>query len=109
MLRILEKIFGDSYERHMKKPMRLYTKPISEECWNLDFSFIDFIVPRLELFKKEASEIIAYDFSIIDEILVGFRLYSTKYDWEIEDIKKNMAIVKKSMKLFSEHWMEFGW
>ena len=50
------------YERRMRKVNKFYNKPRSEECWNLDWNFMNFIVPRLELFKKDASEIIDYDF-----------------------------------------------
>lgn len=106
---LLIKIFGDKYSRRMKKYHKLYTIPIEEETFSLDSNFIDFIVPRLELFKEKASKWIVYDFTIIDRILVGFKLYQSVYDWETEDIEKNMTIVKESMKLFSEHWMEFGW
>lgn len=118
MLRIFEKIFGDKYDRHMKKTDKFYTNPISEECWNLDWNFVKFMIPRLELFKKEASEIIEYDFSIVDKILEGFKLYEQKWEWDnniddLEELKnvilKNNAIVDESMKLFAEHWKEFWW
>ena len=109
MIRFLEKLFGDRYERRMKKPMQMITNPISEECWNLDLTFVEFMIPRLELFKREASKIIKYDFSIVDNILVGFKLYAAKFDWNAEDYKKNIKVVEESMKVFSEHWMEFWW
>ena len=78
MLYIFRKIFGDKYDRHMKKPMRFYTNPISEECWNLMIILIEFIIPRLKLFRKEASAIIEYDFTIVDRIIEGFEVLSFK-------------------------------
>lgn len=118
MLKIFKRVFGDKYDRVMKKVDKHYTNVKSEECWNLDWNFVKFMIPRLELFKKEASKIIVYDFSIIDEILVGFKLYENKWNWEagindMEELKKivirNNKIVDKSMKLFAEHWKEFWW
>lgn len=109
MLNYLNKLFNNKYERRMKKPEKFYRNPISEECYALDINFVEFMIPRLELFKKDASKWIVYDFSIVDKILVGFKLYKEIFDWKPEDIEKNMTIVKESMKLFSEHWMEFGW
>lgn len=98
-----------SYDRRMKKVKKFYNKPIGEECFNLDLAFVDFMVPRLELFKKDASKVIDYDFIIIDEILKGFKLYQKKFDWELEDMEKNMEIVRKSMDIFAEHLYEFWW
>ena len=97
------------YERRMKKVNKFYNKPRSEECWNLDWNFINFIVPRLELFKKDASKIIDYDFSIVDKILEGFKLYQQKWDWKVEDMEENMKKVEKSMRIFAKHWREFWW
>lgn len=108
-MRLFDKLFGDKYDRRMKKQRRFYTKPISEECWNLDMAFIEFIIPRLELFKTDASKIIVYDFDIIDQILEGFRLYQNKFDWEVEEAKENYDKFLKSMKLFAEHIAEFWW
>ena len=109
MRNLLERIFGSKYDRRMKKAKKFYTNPYSEECYALDINFVEFMIPRLELFKKDASKWIVYDFSIVDKILVGFKLYKEIFDWKLEDIEKKMTIVKESMKLFSEHWMEFGW
>lgn len=109
MRNLFIRIFGDRYDRRMKKYHKLYTKPIEEETFSLDCNFIDFIVPRLELYKEKASKWIVYDFTIIDKILVGFKLYQSVFDWKVEDIEKNMAIVKESMQVFAEHWMELGW
>ena len=112
MLRLIRKIFGDKYDRHMKKPNHFYANPVIEECWNLDLSFIEFIIPRLKMFKEEASKIIVYDFTIIDKILEGFELYRHIFDWNttnVETIKDNLKKVQESMDLFSKHWMEFGW
>ena len=112
MLRLIRKIFGDKYDRHMKKPNHFYANPVSEECWNLDLSFIEFIIPRLKMFKEEASKTIVYDFTIIDKILEGFELYRHIFDWDttnVEIIKDNYKKVQESMDLFSKHWMEFGW
>lgn len=106
---LFAKLFGDKYERHMKKANHFYTKPIDEETWNLDLCFVDFMVPRLRLFKEKASNIIDYDFTIIDKIIEGFELYRHHYDWEDASIKENLKKVQKSMRLFAEHWMEFWW
>jgi hypothetical protein len=99
------------YDKRMKRPIKFYNSPISEECYNLDTSFINFIVPRLKLFKKDASRVIIYDFSIIDDILKGFELYQKVDEWENdkEIVAFNMKIVNKSMELFAKHWMEFNW
>ena len=118
MLNYLNKLFNNKYERRIKKPEKFYRNPISEECYALDINFVKFMIPRLELFKKEASEIIEYDFSIVDKILEGFKLYEQKWEWDnniddLEELKnvilKNNAIVDESMKLFAEHWKEFWW
>ena len=108
-MRLFNKIFGDEYDRAMKKPNRFYTNPIEQECWNLDLSFVEFMVPRLKLFREEASKIIKYDFTIVDRILEGFELYLSKFDWDVEDAKSNMKKVQKSMNLFAKHWTEFWW
>ena len=97
------------YERRMKKVNKYNRNVVREECWNLDLGFVDYIVPRLEVFKEDASKIIEYDFSIVDKILEGFKLYQRKYDWDIDDYENNLKIVEKSMKLFAKHWMEFWW
>lgn len=102
-------MFKSKYDRRMKKILKFYDNPYSEECYSLDISFVEFMIPRLELFKEEASKWIVYDFTVVDEILKGFRLYKDIFDWESDDIKKNMAVVNKSMKLFAKHWTEFGW
>lgn len=101
----------NEYERKMKKPLKFYNSPISEECWNLDSSFIDFIVPRLKLYRKDASRVIIYDFSIVDEIIEGFELYQDIYNWPSNPLEaqENMKKVKHSMELFAKHWMEFNW
>lgn len=101
----------NEYERKMKKPLKFYNSPISEECWNLDSSFIDFIVPRLKLYRKDASRVIIYDFSIVDEIIEGFELYQDIYNWPSDPHKaqENMKKVRHSMELFAKHWMEFNW
>lgn len=98
-----------SYDRRMKKVNKFYNNPFREECYNLDMAFVDFMVPRLKKFKEDASKQIVYNFDIIDEILVGFELYQGHFDWELEDIEKNMEVVNHSMKLLSEHFWEFWW
>lgn len=98
-----------SYDRVMKKVYKFYNKPKKEECYNLDLAFVDFMVPRLERFKEDAKGVIVYDFSIIDDILDGFRIYQKKFDWELKDEKENARRVKRSMELFAEHFSEFWW
>jgi hypothetical protein len=106
---MLQFLKNNRYERHMKKPNKFYRNPISEECYNLDYSFIQFITPRLQMFRKEASKTIDYDFTILDTIINGFILYYSVFDWDVENIDNNNKIVKNSMKLFAEHWTEFWW
>lgn len=81
---------------------------MSEECWNLDLSFIEFIIPRLKMFKEEASKIIVYDFTIIDKILEGFELYRHIFDWDTS----NVETVKDNLKKFKNLWtclVSIGW
>lgn len=99
----------DKFERKMKKVSKFYNNPLVEETYSLDLSFIEFIIPRLKLFKEKANQIIVYDFTIIDKILEGFELYLNIFEWSMDECKINMPKVKKSMKLFAEHWTEFGW
>lgn len=108
-MRLIDKIFGDKYDRRMKKAKRFYTNPIDEETWNLDLTFVDFMVPRLRLFRERASKIIEYDFTIVDEIIEGFELYRHHFDWDDDSVKDNIKKAQKSMKLFAEHWKEFWW
>lgn len=111
-MRLFDRIFGDKYDRRMKKVKKYNTNVLSEECWNLDTAFVDWIVPRLKVFRKEASRIIDYDFTVVDQIIEGFELYTSKFDWDLSDekvIKDNLKRVDNSMKLFAEHWREFWW
>ena len=96
-------------DREIAKVEKFYKKPRKVETWNLDFNIIQFLVPRLRLFKELSQEIIEYDYTIVDKILEGFELYLSVDDWETGDMIKNMEKVDKSMKIFSEHWREFWW
>lgn len=37
-------------------------KKIKEECWNIDYSFIQWLRPRLEIFKEDAGKVIDLEF-----------------------------------------------
>lgn len=100
---------NNSYERRMKKPKKFYNSPRSEECWNVDLAFVEFMIPRLKLFKEDASKMIVYDFTIIDRILEGFELYKNKYDWTPENCEENYAKFLASMELFKDNIIDFWW
>lgn len=98
-----------NYNRYLRRRKKFYNKPIVEESFNVDLAFIDFIIPRLELFEEEASKHIKYDFDLVREIIKGFRLYQNKFEWETEDVQDNFKQVQRSMELFAAHFHEFWW
>ncbi len=91
-----------------RRTERFYNEPKAEECYNLNSSFIKFMLPRLKLFKKDASKVINYDFTIVDEIIEGFELFFEYGDSLEEEIERNVK-VDKAIELFSKHWRELWW
>ena len=49
------------YDRIMKKCERFYNSPKVEEVYNLNCSMVDFLIPRLEIFLKESTKIVDWE------------------------------------------------
>lgn len=82
-----------------------------EECWNLDYTIIDFVLPRLKYFAKHT---IGYPADltpekwnkILEEIIEGFEIYTNK-DW----YKRNNDDDAKIEKAFDNFhkWFQALW
>lgn len=86
-----------------------------EELWNLDCTFIDWIIPRLKVFKKKTTGYPCdinspeeWD-EILDKIIKSFELYKDDSEFDLESIKKNNEIIKEGFKLFAERIHNLWW
>ena len=88
------------------------------ECWNLDLTFVNFMIPRLKVFKEQTqgypSNMTFEEWhNILDEMIEGFELWNKHFDWEIEEdinIKnENNFKVNKAIDLFKTYFRDLWW
>lgn len=107
-------------KRIFKKINKFYGNPKSEEVWDFHNSFYDFMIPRLELFKKESDKIVDWHWhkendnvdvlGLIDSILEDFKyvrdnLYCFDDKVAKECIKRNSRAFKNLDKIFFYLWI----
>lgn len=80
-----------------------------EECWNLDCTIIQFVLPRLKYFAKHTISYPArysYDtyIKMLNEIVYGFELYLENKYWYVDNPKREeqMQAVDKAFKQFAD-------
>ena len=66
----------------------------SSELWSLDYTIARFIIPRLEAFKEEASEVVVIDDIPIDEMLEALRLIVKDGEGEVISVKDEETITE---------------
>ena len=78
-------------KRQRKKYLKSKGKYISmSELWDLDYTFADFILPRLKAFKKNTISVPAsltedeWD-DILDKMIIAFEYIITEDSWWIDD------------------------
>ncbi len=114
------KDYFSKYERRMRRRQRIYSNPYSEECFSLNYSICEFIIPRLYLYKKEASQMIEYDFTKIDKMIAAFELYRDR-PWEeaiathgVDEYQRlysevYLPQIEEGMKLFKDEFLSLWW
>lgn len=106
-------------KRIFKKIYRFYENPASEELWDFHYSFLKFMIPRLEKFKVESDEIVDWQYhkdndnvdvlGTIDSIVEDFKfieenLYCFDEKLAKECIKRNKRAFKNLGSIFFYLW-----
>lgn len=83
------------------------------EIWNLDWTLMEFMIPRLKLFREKCAGMpcgipeLKHWHMILDRIIEGFELYMANWT-TIEELKYNQRKFDIAMKLFSK-WFGALW
>lgn len=90
----------------------IYSHPLEREVWNLDITFCQWIVPRLELFiKHDNGHPTQYTpdewNNILDKMIEGFKT-NTDRD-EFSDVKDADKKLKEAHRLFSKNYLSLWW
>lgn len=101
-------------KRIKKKQLKRLGKYISpRDTWNLDMTIAQFIVPRLELFKKVTDCYPAQFDSmeewheVLDKIITAFKVISCKTGSQRNEEEK--LIINEGLDLFREYYNELWW
>lgn len=107
-------------KRIFKKVYKFYENPKPEEVWDFHDSFYKFMIPRLELFKRDSDTIVDWCWhkendnidvlAIIDSIIADFKyvqdnLYCFDDKVAKECIKRNSRALKNLNKIFFYLWI----
>lgn len=87
-----------------------------DELWNLDATFVDWILPRLKTFKEHN---IGYPIGFsskeewdaeLETMIEAFELYKINYELDdLNEIKKNNEIIDKGFELFGKRIRNLWW
>lgn len=107
-----------------------------KECWNLDRTIAEFVIPRLKVFKRDSDCYPDYGdvdssekwMEILDKMILGFEYILENDTWWINDPRyKNFAfdneankryneecvrrqkIIKEGLELFAEYFNALWW
>ena len=85
----------------------------SNDTWNLDITIAEFILPRLELFKKvvdcypcELNSIEEW-YDILDKMVESFRIITTSSSYKIDT--KHEKCVEQGLDLFRKYYHDLWW
>ena len=121
---IEEAINMEKYERVMKKVYKFYDNPHIDETFDLDYSIVRYIIPRLKMFVEESSKIIDWDqhkklrdvdvIGICNSIIDDFEFFVKTFDDEVgikdlTDYKSGIKRVKHGFNLLSKVIGHLGW
>jgi len=86
----------------------IYAHPFNEEIWNLESSFLEWIVPRLKLLKKNNISYPGYMTEekwdkILDEMIDGFESNLERMDM-LDETEENNKKLARSLHLFSKYF-----
>lgn len=104
------------YEKY--KTQRMERGFDDSETWNLDLTIVNFMIPRLKVYKEKTAGYpgklsnIEEWYAILDKIIEGFELWTTHFDWEVNDINtinENNMKVDEALKLFAEYFRDLWW
>lgn len=85
-------------KRKRKKWLKQHNKYVNpRECWNLDITISNFVLPRLKVFKKDNNGYPGYGDAdtpekwdeILDKMILGFEYVIASDDWWLYDPKYN--------------------
>ena len=86
-----------------------------EELWNLDCAFVDWIVPRLKVFKEKTKGYPAdvgspeeWD-KILDKIIEAFELYKQEPCDNLKQLRIDNQIIKEGFDLFAKRIHNLWW
>lgn len=86
-----------------------------EELWNLDCTFVDWIIPRLKVFKEKT---IGYPADvkspeewdkILDKIIKAFELYKQAPCDDLKQLHMDNQIIKEGFELFAKRIHNLWW
>lgn len=104
-----------------KKKKHLENVRISRECWNLDYSFCDWLNKHLKVFKRDASKLINLEFhkyeykgkeitqlEVIDRLieLTDYYIYTEDY---LTDLDIDVEKVDEMLDLFKLVFYDLWW
>ena len=85
----------------------------TKDTWNLDMTIAQFIVPRLELFKKVTdcypSQFDSMEewYEILEKMIAAFKVISCKTG--IQRSEEEKLIIKNGLDLFRKHYNDLWW
>ena len=71
-----------------------------DECWNLDYSFIEWLNKHLKVYKKDASRIVDLEYHKFT--------YKRKKYTQLQLIDKLIELTDEYIKMKHEDWLEDG-
>lgn len=86
-----------------------------QDTWNLDITIADFILPRLQEFKK-VSDSFPHDLSsveewhdILDKMIAAFTLISNKFKHPLEFYESRAETIDCGLDLFRKYYYDLWW
>lgn len=101
-------------KRIRKKQLKKIGKYVPcKDTWDLDLTIAEFILPRLELFKKVSdcypSELNSIEewYDILDKMIESFRIMTTISSYKFD--KKHKESVEQGLDLFRKYYHDLWW
>ena len=101
-------------KRIKKKQLKRLSEYVqTKDTWNLDMTIAQFIVPRLELFKK-VSDCYPHQFDsmeewheILEKMIAAFKVISCKTG--IQRSEEEKSIINEGLDLFRKYYNDLWW
>lgn len=99
------------YKNKYQKITRGYS---DEELWNLDATFVRWMLPRLKAFKEKTQgypcDVSEDEWNdILNKIIKSFEVYMKDLPDDLEELRKDTETIKEGFKLFGERLYNLWW